>query len=200
MRAMEPLSFNLVLGLAAVLLVVQCIVLWIAIGWIKRLRADLQRTGELVVDEVRSITQLMAARIATESMPPVGRAATGPRELPLESQTPASRRFATAPKSVVKAAVEFSNSAFDAFSKPPPAFADTQALEPGELPAPAPAPALAPAPAPVTAPLRPDPAPTRSPGIAPPVDPARTAVPQRPPASAAPRRATGPDFAQTRPE
>lgn len=181
LQRMEANTVTIVLTAATLLLVLQCIVLWIAIGWIRRLRADTQRVAEQVVDEVRSITQLMAVRLATESMPPIGRPASVPQELPLESQTPASRRFATAPKSVVKAAVEFSNSAFDAFAKPPPAFADTQALEPGELPAPAAAP-------------------QRSPGIAPPVDVARATAPQRPAPSAAPRRTTGPDFAQTRPD
>ena len=120
---------TLLLGSALAVLLVQCVILAIALRSIRELREETRRTADQVADEVRSITQLMAARIATDSMPPAGRGGSGYSSMPLESETPAARRYATAPKSVVKAAVEFSNSAFDAFAKPPPAFADTQALD-----------------------------------------------------------------------
>ncbi|MCU0774801.1 MAG: hypothetical protein MUC74_09905 [Ideonella sp.] len=106
-------------------------------------RAQVENRHHLdeAIEEVRALARRVASRAPVDSRPDPLERTTVPsalpgeafsKPLPLESQTPAERRLATAPKSVVKAAIEFSNPAFDAFARPPTAFADTQALDPGE--------------------------------------------------------------------
>lgn len=112
---------------------------------VDRLHIEMRHQVAEAVEEVRGLARLLPTRGTWDShsaanlrttVPSALAAGAMPQPLPLESETPAERRFATAPKSVVKAAIEFSNSAFDAFAKPPPAFADTQALDPDEVPPP----------------------------------------------------------------
>jgi hypothetical protein len=136
---MDPTLF--LLALLCVVVAAQAAAILALRRRVERAQVENRHHLDETIEEVRALARRVASRAPVDSRPDPLERTTVPsalpgeafsKPLPLESQTPAERRLATAPKSVVKAAIEFSNPAFDAFAKPPPAFADTQALDPGE--------------------------------------------------------------------
>jgi hypothetical protein len=137
---------HLLLALLLVVAIAQVALIIALKQRVDRLHIEVRHQVAETVEEVRGLARLLPTRGAWDSHAPGNLRTTvpaalaavpaQPQPMPLESETPPERRFATAPKSVVKAAIEFSNSAFDAFAKPPPAFADTQAIDPDEVPPP----------------------------------------------------------------
>jgi hypothetical protein len=140
-RTMDPmLALLAVLSIAAVAQTAAIVALR---RRLERAQVESRRHLDEVIEEARSLARQVASRTPIDSHTDLLERSTVPsalpadafsKPMPLESETPAQRRMATAPKSVVKAAIGFSNPAFDAFAKPPPPFADTQALEPDETP------------------------------------------------------------------